>query len=286
MALFLCSAILVGAPARQAKADHPVVVAVIGAAGTVIAGATAAGATVAAAAIGAAAVIATSGDNGDSSGKANGGSTDGNDGGDGDGGNSDGSGSNKSSGSNTSNVTIDEGDIPAEFQAILDREISLSAKHDLGEQGALRASARLEYLMDGDIKRAKDGVSRFSIQDGAGFRFEVTGVENAKDAPIRLMIEELSISTEDVPQTRGLARVTLTALQDGKEIWSWEAQLVQGKRAKLRGPDQIQTAIVDNKPNRLTIRDIDLNVPYAAPGLDGTTIVEIMLSVDGVGERK
>lgn len=269
-----------GLPARLAHADHPVAVAAITAGATLGAAVITAGATVVAGVIAAAAIVYTSdgggeggGEEGGESEEAGGGDTSTDDGG--------GEGAEQ----------IGEAQLPIAVQPFIDREISLLASDGLNPALSRVAQKRTifssaDYLFDGDVKLAGSNIGSFRLKDGLTFWFDISNVTNARDVKLKLVVKRLALTTEDVPETKGYSQIRFTARQAGREIWSWAAQVVQGRKATLSGGGKaLKSAQVTLEKNNLVIENLVVPIPYNAPGASATTRVEVDVKIDGRGAK-
>lgn len=275
IALSLSAIMAVTLPTDPARADHPVVAAIIGGHALVVAAAIGAAGTVVAASVLAAGGVASTvvEEVGDAIARGETGS-----------GNTDGGDAERQT-EGLSKVHLGQDDVPQEFRKILKRKADLSARNGTTANGDGRAMARIDYSVDGDVKRADENIGRIALNDTGTLRFTITNIEDAAQAPLVVTIEELTLSTEDVAKTHGAVEATLTALQDGTAIWDWTLRVEQGKKPVLNLPDAVAQGVSDIQPGHLTIRDLDLAVPYTAPGAGKTSVVEIILSVEGFGAR-
>ena len=256
---------------RPAQADNPVLVAAIGAGAVVTAAAIGAGATVAAAVIVAGATIyASSGDDDDGDDRENG------DGGDA-----------STERNRRRSQHIGEQQLGAGVRPYVDREIGIAASDTQSSDvpGSHRVQATANYRFEGNVLLTPLDVTSLSLRDGMTFRFDVTNLVDAKDAPIVLNIDQLALSTQDIPKTHGHAQLRFIARQDGREIWTSFARVDQGQRPSVSGPAAFQAAALDDQADRLVIEALSLPVPYTAPGLGKTTRVEVEVKIEAEGAR-
>jgi len=278
-ALGLCGLLLMPKPA---KADHPIVVALI-----------TAGGVVAAAAIGAvgvvtAAVITTYGGGG------------GGGGGDGGGGggdtivpgtDEDGNIMESRSGSSTPIVnggatitgTIDRPrqkaklgalDLDPKARSFMDRSVSMA----LAKVRKKGLGARVAYAFEGDVMKADQNVASFTGGDVIEWQFEVQG-----PGALPIAIEDLTLSTTDVPGTFGYSSMVITATQDGKTIATWKARVEQGKAPAFDRPPN-EGAKVKASPGALQIDRVLLMLPVKY-GVDNKAKVVVTMVYEGSGQR-
>lgn len=252
----------------QAKADHPVFVAVIGAS-----------ATLGAAAIGGIAVIVASGvleDDKGEGGEAGGGEVI-----------APGTGGGDQGGGDEQKRTLGELDLPAAVRGYVDRDIIISASSlplSTGN-GDQEVTGTANYKFDGDIKKSKPGTKMFNLKDKLIFRFDIANIEKVEDATLIFKVNELKLSTENVAKTKGYSKIQFTAIQDGNELWHWSAHVNQGGMPKIEGSSVISKAVVRKENDLMVIRDLKVPIKYKSPGTKGKTVVDIIVNVEGEGAR-
>ncbi len=256
---------------KRAKADSPVAVALIGAGGAVAAAGIAAGASVVVAVIAAGAVIAVAVLSGDGGEENEGDRTE----------------VAPGPGGSQQQRTVGAADLPPAVRGFINRNIIMSASSlpsssGSGDQDVL---ASAHYTFDGQITRFKPDTTRFNLQDTLMFRFTIMNIEQAEDAPLSLKVNELRLSTVDIPNTRGYSKVQFTAIQDDSVLWRWAARVNQGELPNIEGPSGISMAMVREDNDLLMIRNLDVPIKYKAPGANETTVVDIIMTVEGEGAR-
>ncbi len=261
----------VGRP-RRANADSPVVVAVIGAGAVIGAAVIAAEASIIVAGIAAGTAIAVTvlSEGGGGEGKRNGG--------------------------RGAKLLLDPGGLlrtrPSAYSSstatsrLHHRDVSISTSSlpaSIGV-GDLEVQALANYRFDGQIARFEPKVKSFNLTDNLILRFTIANIEKAEDAPLILKVDLLRISTVDMSGTEGYSRVRFTAVQDGSVMWRWSAEVNQGEAPKIDGPSAGPEIVRDEK-DLLLIRDLKIPIEYKAPGAKTTTVVEIVMNVEGHGAR-
>ncbi len=225
-------------------------------------------------------ITASSDDGGEESGETNGGEASGDSGDSGDNGGED------TGDGESSNFTADEEDIPDIFRSYIDRNATLSAgwKRPSGK-AVRRVFANTTYNMHGDVRKSKPGTKMFKLTDKLTLRFELTNIKDAKKVPLLLNVERLDLSTVDVPETNGHSSIRFTAMQDGKRLWRWSSRVDQGEIPEIKGPDWLDPSAFTRKNDMLQIRDLQIPIPYKALGKKGTSVVEIIIDIEGQGEH-
>jgi hypothetical protein len=249
---------------REAKADHPIAVALIEAGAVLGAAAIGAGATVAVAVIGAGVVVATSGD---------------------------GDKKEESGGTKIAPGTggkeqrrMGEADLPAMVREFVDRDITLTAYSlpSSRQRGDHEVKGSADYRFDGDILKSKPGTAMFNVKDKLIFRFDIANVARAEDAPFVVKVNSLKLATANIARTMGFSRMRFTVLQDGNVLSTWSAQVNQGELPKIAGSEP---AVSRRANDLLEIPNLEVPVNYKAPGIGGKTVVDVVVDLEGQGAR-
>ena len=182
--------------------------------------------------------------------------------------------------------TIGVSDLPPRVHGYINRDssISTSSLPASSGNGDLEVQAIANYRFDGQIARFEPEVKSFNLTDNLILRFTIANIEKAEDAPLILKVDQLRISTVDMSGTHGYSRVRFTAVQDDSVMWRWSAEVNQGEAPKIDGPSAVPEIVRDEK-DLLLIRDLKIPIDYVAPGANATTVVEIVMNVEGHGAR-
>lgn len=252
----------------KARADHPVAVAVIG--GTALLGAaaiTAAGTVAAAVIVAGATVYTSSSDEGDDDQKSSGGST------------------RSGTEDGVHKAKLGEADLPKNVRSFLDRDVLMTAGRTTAANGDQKVFAKAEYTLDGDIKLTPTHYKYFNVDDGLTFRFDVANVVSTDNAKLLFTAQQLGLSTDDIPETLGHVELSFVATQDGKPLWTWQVRVDQGKPPVVTGLDNIKIDAELDEAGHVLIHDVEIPIPYAAPGKGNSTRVEVNVKVDAQGAR-
>jgi len=279
-----------------------VLVAAIGAGATVEVALIAAVATLGAAAIDGAATVVAAGidawSNGDGGGSSDGGGDEG--GGDGDGGETGSSAHNPLGflattpqgcgaalqGGNiwgqlgdTELLQVGQQWVPGFMQAFIERafQLAITSHEDRG----LRASAN--YHFDGDVMKSPEGCDFIANSDTIAWSLTLEKNENAASDYFLFSIEDLVLTTTEVPDTLGRSTVSFTAYQHNEEIWHWNALALQGEAPTY---DPLPNgAIVVEDTGKLHVSNFWTTIPFEfAPG-ETLADVTVVMTYAGKGER-
>ena len=109
--------------------------------------------------------------------------------------------------------------------------------------------------------------------------------EPAASDPVNTLNCEQSVNLLGLYTPRDYSsRVRFTAVQDDSVMWRWSAEVNQGEAPKIDGPSAGPEIVRDEK-DLLLIRDLKIPIEYVAPGANATTVVEIVMNVEGHGAR-
>ncbi len=177
--------------------------------------------------------------------------------------------------------------LPQAVRGFVDRDVHVSAAsiEPSGAQVGAEATARATYAFDGDIRNAAPEVGRFAVHDVITLRLVVVGVEDAAHVPVVFTVDALALSTVDLAQTDARAGVSCVARQDDEVLWRWSAEVGAGGEPRTTSPQGSSQRVVHQGEDRLVIRKLRVPVRYVPPGTGASTVVEVEVTVDGMGAR-
>lgn len=296
----LAASMTLAAP-QPAKADHPVVVAVIGAGAVVVA------AAITAAAVLGAAVITGAAQVGSAAITANSNGGEGGEGGEGGGGGGENEehggslsanriaatatsqgcfatmagGSISGSGPGTSEfLEIGQNAVPLNMQPFMSRNIKLAIE-DNPNHNSLGAS--LEYNFDGDVMKSPSSCDYIYNSDTV--TWDLTLIKNQSSANDYFLFhfDNLLLTTTEVPDTLGRSGVSFKVYQGQTEIWSWSALARQGQPS-VHGPVP-SFSTVTSSPGVLQIENFLEPIPVTFAANSNTTNVTVVVTYRGRGAR-
>jgi hypothetical protein len=186
-----------------------------------------------------------------------------------------------------------EQDLPASVRGFIDREMLVSAtssgepvgSDDQSRDSDRAASAGLTYSLDGDVRDAPVTATRFEIRDLVTLRLTFDA-QAASAAPVlTFAVDTLVLSTIDAPGIDGHVTVEFVASQDHQELWRWSGHIAQGKKPRLSTPEGGTQRITRQSKDLLIVRNVKIPLKYAVPSKGETAVIEVAISVEGVGAR-
>lgn len=254
-----------------ARADNPLAVAAIGAAGAVVAAGVVAAGTVAAAVITGGAIIVAGAISASSTSSGDGSDTD------------ELTQSHSITGdaeSEAASVTFGRlGGSFGEWIETYSGELRMTPVKD-GELRGVFPTALLKF--EGDVMTAPEKVRSFTQSERIVMDLKVATIEGAAEGTIALILSDLVLGTTDVPETAGYSGIRIEATS-GEKVTTWTARAVQGKMAeidKAPGSDRVKLDIgVLSAPDPVVIP-----IAVVFPDKDQGS-VRIVITYEGSGRK-
>jgi hypothetical protein len=146
------------------------------------------------------------------------------------------------------------------------------------------AAAVAEYHFDGDIRRAPQGLRKFTHDEALLFDLKVDTrtIQDAR-ACTAIALRGLRLSTEDIPQTDGSVRMTIDVLQNG--VTTSTRELLVQKGLVPQRPAWATGAGWVFAKDRIDIASAMLPVPCVPDPNGLPTPLKVAVKVQFIGER-
>ncbi len=178
-------------------------------------------------------------------------------------------------------MNVWESDVDPLAQKYMDRTIDVSME-TLETDNGPSLGIEVGYFHDGDILKSKKSVHKFATEDDITMELGVSG-----PGVVLYSLESLNLSTHNEKGSVGHDSVTLTVMQDGEVLYTWQAHIDQGQLPvvddipKLKG---VKAPYKRLQPDDLILRGA---VWAFQPNYDATghATIEISLDYSAWGER-